>query len=137
MFPVEADAVLTCLLSVMALGWHLVQMPSGQGGCPSHPDLILQLMFSRATNFPLIRKEHMLNVCIFLKQNKKRIPMHRAHTRSEYCHRLRPLFYTCFSKSKRNTMEFQCTCAQDCAIRGPLKVHCSNLERCSSVPLTV
>lgn len=28
-------------------------MPSGQGGCPSQPDLILQLMFSRATNFPL------------------------------------------------------------------------------------
>lgn len=44
---------LTCLLSVMALGWHLVQMPFGHGRCPSHPDLILQLMFSRATNFPL------------------------------------------------------------------------------------
>lgn len=44
---------LTCLLRVMALGWHFVQMPSGQGGCPSQPDLILQLMFSRATNFPL------------------------------------------------------------------------------------
>lgn len=28
-------------------------MPSGHGGCPSQPDLILQLMFSRATNFPL------------------------------------------------------------------------------------
>lgn len=48
-----ARAPLTCLLRVMALGWHLVQIPSGQGGCPSHPDLILQLMFSRATNFPL------------------------------------------------------------------------------------
>lgn len=37
----------------MALGWHLVQIPFGHGRCPSHPDLILQLMFSRATNFPL------------------------------------------------------------------------------------
>lgn len=43
----------TCRLRVMALGWHLVQMPLGQGRCPSHPDLILQLMFSRATNLPL------------------------------------------------------------------------------------
>lgn len=47
---------LTCLFSVMALGWHLVQMPLGHGRCPSHPDLILQLMFSRATNFPLSKK---------------------------------------------------------------------------------
>lgn len=37
----------------MALGWHLVQIPSGQGGWPSQPDLILQLMFSKAANFPL------------------------------------------------------------------------------------
>lgn len=51
--PGSAQAPLTCRLRVMALGWHLVQIPSGQGGCPSHPDLILQLMFSRATNFPL------------------------------------------------------------------------------------
>lgn len=43
----------TCLFNVMALGWHLVQMPSGQGGWPSQPDFILQLMFSRAANFPL------------------------------------------------------------------------------------
>lgn len=42
-----------CLFSVMALGWHLVQMPLGHGRCPSQPDLILQLMFSKATNFPL------------------------------------------------------------------------------------
>lgn len=47
---------LTCLFSVMALGWHLVQIPFGHGRCPSHPDLILQLMFSRATNFPLRKK---------------------------------------------------------------------------------
>lgn len=37
----------------MALGWHLVQIPSGQGGWPSQPDLILQLIFSKAANFPL------------------------------------------------------------------------------------
>lgn len=43
----------TCLFSVMALGWHLVQIPSGQGGWPSQPALILQLMFSNAANFPL------------------------------------------------------------------------------------
>lgn len=49
----SCELCLTCLLRVMALGWHFVQMPSGQGGCPSQPDLILQLMFSRATNFPL------------------------------------------------------------------------------------
>lgn len=47
---------LTCLFSVMALGWHLVQIPFGHGRCPSQPDLILQLMFSRATNFPLREK---------------------------------------------------------------------------------
>ena len=48
-----SDRERTCLFSVMALGWHLVQIPSGQGGWPSQPDLILQLMFSRAANFPL------------------------------------------------------------------------------------
>lgn len=53
--PLEGPGPLTCLLSVMALGWHLVQMPLGHGRCPSQPDLILQLMFSRATNFPLHR----------------------------------------------------------------------------------
>lgn len=47
------DQAHTCLFSVIALGWHLVQIPSGQGGWPSQPDLILQLMFSRAANFPL------------------------------------------------------------------------------------
>lgn len=62
---IMANTHLTCLLSVIALGWHLVQIPSGHGGCPSHPDLILQLMFSRATNFPLNKRRNMLN--IFLK----------------------------------------------------------------------
>lgn len=51
----------TCLLSVMALGWHLVQIPSGQGGWPSQPDLILQLMFSKAANFPLQEIKTMLD----------------------------------------------------------------------------
>lgn len=50
---------LTCLFRVMALGWHFVQMPLGHGRCPSHPDLILQLMFSRATNFPLGKKRQL------------------------------------------------------------------------------
>lgn len=56
---------LTCLLSVMALGWHLVQIPSGHGGCPSQPDLILQLMFSRATNFPLNRGKRTYHPSIY------------------------------------------------------------------------
>lgn len=30
-----------------------MQIPSGQGGWPSQPDLILQLMFSKAANLPL------------------------------------------------------------------------------------
>jgi len=44
----------TCLARVMALGWHLVQMPAGQGGWPGQPGLILQLRSSREANLPLV-----------------------------------------------------------------------------------
>lgn len=44
---------LTCLSSVIALGWHLVQMPAGQGACSVQPGFILQFGFSRSANFPL------------------------------------------------------------------------------------
>jgi hypothetical protein len=37
-------------LSVTALGWHLVHIPPGQGGCSVHPGLILQLKFEKELN---------------------------------------------------------------------------------------
>ena len=44
---------LTCLFSVIAPGWHFVQIPPGQGGCSVHPGLILQLVSSSTVNLPL------------------------------------------------------------------------------------
>jgi len=43
----------TCRFRVTAFGWHLVHMPAGQGACSVQFGLILQLRFSRLTNFPL------------------------------------------------------------------------------------
>lgn len=70
----------TCLLSVMALGWHLVQMPSGQGGWPSQPDLTLQLMFSRAANFPLRRKTQHFRKIKIKKKKKKKMNLNKKKT---------------------------------------------------------
>ena len=44
----------TCLFNVIALGWHLVQIPPGHGGCSVQPGLILQLVSSNTVNFPLL-----------------------------------------------------------------------------------
>ena len=46
----------TCLFNITALGWHLVQIPFGQGGCSVQPGLILQLTSSSETYFPLKNK---------------------------------------------------------------------------------
>lgn len=79
---------LTCLLSVMALGWHLVQMPSGHGGCPSQPDLILQLMFSRATNFPLNREKRTYHPSIYKNKRSSCAEWCATDIRSEHFFRL-------------------------------------------------
>lgn len=50
----------TCLFSVIALGWHLVQIPPGHGGCSVHPGLILQLVSSRTVNLPLLCSERQM-----------------------------------------------------------------------------
>ena len=46
----------TCLFNVIALGWHLVQIPPGHGGCSVQPGLILQLVSSSTVNFPLLEE---------------------------------------------------------------------------------
>lgn len=64
---------LTCLFRVTALGWHLVQIPPGQGAWPRHPGLILQLVSSNTANLPLEmegKNERSLNRYLW-KQIKK------------------------------------------------------------------
>jgi len=51
----QQEQSVTCRWSMTALGWHLVQMPPGHGGCSRQPGFILQLMFSRTANLPLTR----------------------------------------------------------------------------------
>ena len=49
-------SLFTCLFNVIALGWHLVQIPPGHGGCSVQPGLILQLVSSSTVNFPLLKE---------------------------------------------------------------------------------
>lgn len=55
MHPI-APLNLTCLFSVIALGWHFVQIPPGHGGCSVHPGLIRQLVSSSTVNLPLFKR---------------------------------------------------------------------------------
>ena len=59
----ECKAYCTWRFKVTALGWHLVQIPSGQGRWDVQPGLIRQEISFNAANFPLqvIGHQHLLD----------------------------------------------------------------------------